>query len=787
MALHSDNGDHNLTAMDIENDDEGDRSSLVHSSSSDTNVNVLSNHGPQHLETASPYAPTFTSPRQKKPTNLPLLACSYLSALTTGATTYAFSFYSNALKTSLHLTQNQLDTLSSATFCAGILSWMPGMIVDSFGARTAMALGGTSNSVMLSLYWLLATERVPLHDLDLLILVLSALGVLIFVGCALVTGSVFKVIVEGCGEGTKGKAVGCAKGYVGVGSGVYVCLFGALFGSTGGGAVAGPAASFLERVGSSVNAFPAMKLTSLLPPSSWAMRFAPQLLASSDVKDPETRSLDFLLMAAAFSFVASTLPALLLLPKKTSSRHRPRDGTRSIHFRVIYAGLIMLGVWVVGSSLMELREEELEKHNHGSGGSSPGDSNNTASDGGDGGDGGVPALNPATQVEEAFIAWMGHLPESDPIIPHGQIDTAEFSEQQANAQSYSNAVMRVGRRLSSASIETHWGSFFFLLLLWWGPALSLLVIPPRKDGGGGTGHSSGEEEEVAFNYDSDGENDRATNGDGESEGEEDTFLQDDLPMSNGSRSLSVEKDSSSGRDKNLLQMLRTGSAWLMAWTFVILVGGGTVMTNNVGQMTEALGFSSNLTPASLALFSAAQGASRVVTGIASELALKWNLPWFCGCLSTPGGGVPRPVFLVLASLVSAASHFILAISTSEEGFALGVTLSGVAFGMVWPMMVLITGEVFGTRNLGANYLFFDGGASAVGTLLLSKFVAQEVYDEHIASHGDPGMAPTDDGEFKCFGTECFRMSHMIVSLLSLTCIVSSVGLIRSTRDVYQHR
>lgn len=267
------------------------------------------------------------------------------------------------------------------------------------------------------------------------------------------------------------------------------------------------------------------------------------------------------------------------------------------------------------------------------------------------------------------------------------------------------------------------------------------------------------------------------------------FLQDDLPManSNGLVSSSSGKNDESPefveRDFTLLEMLQTRPAWLMCWTCVILVGGGTVMTTNIGQMTEALGLSPDLTSASLALFSASQGASRVMTGIASELALKWKLPWFCSCGGGTGGGVPRPAFLLLASLVSVAAHFVLAISTSEEGFAFGVTLSGVAFGMVWPMMVLITGEVFGTRHVGANYMFFDGFSSAAGTLLLSKFVAQEVYDEHISeSHGDPGM---DDGNYKCFGTECFRMSHVIVSVLSLTCIVSSIALIRSTRHVYQ--
>jgi len=205
------------------------------------------------------------------------------------------------------------------------------------------------------------------------------------------------------------------------------------------------------------------------------------------------------------------------------------------------------------------------------------------------------------------------------------------------------------------------------------------------------------------------------------------------------------------------------------------------MTNNIGQMTEALGFDADLTPASLALFSAAQAASRVITGAVSEAALSWNLPWFCGHLSSGGKGLARPAFLVVASIISAAAHFSLAIATTEEGFALGVILSGIAFGMVWPLMVLITGEVFGTLHVGANYMFFDGFSSAAGTLLLSKFVAQTVYDDHInENHGDS----VDEGN-KCFGTECFQLSHFVVSLLSLTCIISSVGLIWTTKDVYR--
>ncbi|KAL7540644.1 hypothetical protein ACHAWF_006746 [Thalassiosira exigua] len=477
-------------------------------------------------------------------------------------------------------------------------------------------------------------------------------------------------------------------------------------------------------------------------------------------------------MAAALSFLAATLPALLLLPKQAppspsesaasySVYKMRRDGTRSVHFRVVYAGLALLGMWVVTVSLMELREDAKARKI-----------------GGDGDSGGATDLHPSALNK----TLLGGLFEDD---GSSNMNSDEYFALDAGT-SYTRSLLKSAMRSSSAP-ERHWGSAFFLLLLWWGPALSLLVIPPRKESS--SPFDDGQDgEEVLFEYgdeydgeDGDGRNSIGDNDEEEDDGdkdEEETFLQDELGLDGEERrrSPSFAKGGDGGRGRiseggpvrnaTLLQMLRTCTAWLMAWTFVILVGGGTVMTNNIGQMTEALGLMPDLTPASLALFSAAQGASRVMTGIASELALGWKLPSCCGCISPGARGVPRPAFLIMASLLSAAAHFVLAVSTTEGAFVFGVTLSGVAFGMVWPMMVLITGEVFGTRHVGANYMFFDGFSSAAGTLLLSKFVAQEVYDEHIAeSHGDPGIEPNGSTEeFKCFGAQCIDDADKVIAI-----------------------
>jgi MFS family permease len=140
--------------------------------------------------------------------------------------------------------------------------------------------------------------------------------------------------------------------------------------------------------------------------------------------------------------------------------------------------------------------------------------------------------------------------------------------------------------------------------------------------------------------------------------------------------------------------------------------------------------------------------------------------------------IARPAFLILGSLAGVASHSLLAVATSEGPFVVGVALSGAAFGMIWPLMVLIVGEVFGTAHVGANYLFYDGFSSAIGTLLLSKFVAQSVYESHIDYSGEHSDGLT------CYGQACFRMSHMIVAVLSLTCVLSSVLVLRTTRQSY---
>lgn len=599
-------------------------------------------------------------------TNVPRVACAILASITTGGTTYAFGLYGGALKKSLHLTQSQLDTISAVFFSAGLLSFIPGAMADRFGARNSICAGGICGAISLMLFWAVAKGHVPFiipsedGDPTFVITVLSILNVGIFLSCALVTGSVFKVISCHCGPGSKGSVVGAAKGFVGLGSGAYACLF-------------------------------------------------------QFVRGPNTSNLDFLPLCAFFFITAASIPSWIGIPSKANETFVP-DVFTPLHFRVLYGSLSVLAVLIIGNALLSL-----------------------------------------------------------------------YNDSKGNSH------------------DEHSPNYFMaglLLFTWIAPIVSLLYLPQRGDleAEGTTapvlsGSNDEGYEQVTLLDES---NDAAAGDEGSNDGSNigdislepmthHELLPDDEEIANGEGGVADDLSQSDPqhfayatqigvrRDKNLLEMLQTPSAWMMLWTTTILAGAGTVETNNLGQMVESLGFNDAVTPAMVALFSVAQSGGRTITGSMSEAALTYDTRRCC-----IDKGVPRPFFFVAASFVAIVAHTILAVSTDRVFFIIGITLSGVAFGMIWPLLVLCVGEFFGTSHVGANYMFYDGFISAAGTFVLSKLVAQKIYEEHI----DTSNASENNDENTCYGIECFQQTHVIIVLLSMTCVAVSLLMQFKTRNVY---
>jgi hypothetical protein len=587
---------------------------------------------------------------RKQRSNIPSLVCAFMASLTTGGTTYAFGLYGDALKKTLALSQSQLDTISTSFFFAGLFSWIPGLCADRFGTRFSLSLGGMTGCASLMLYWGVARQFLLVPH-DWLVVSLSLLGISIFLSCALVTGSVFKIIVASCGAGTKGSAVGVAKGYVGLGAGAYACLFEA-------------------------------------------------------IRTPGQSDLDFLPMAAFFFCCCATLPALILLPSKRQVDTSTNvDDATPLHFRTLFGSLICMAVLIIGNSLSRLMDASTAAASH--------------------------RMSPNYGMSFLLMGiWLApvvsliYLPRRQHALNSG-VTVSEEHELDETQESRINDDEKTEQERSIA-------------------CLSLENMDVPKDEGEDTKKTATDEDE------------------------EQSLLRASIE---GDEDGEAQQESGGVLDRNLMQMLQTPSALLMLWTTTILVGAGTVETNNMGQMVESLGFADSVTPAALALFSVAQSGSRVITGALSESALNWNTRSCC-----IDNGVPRPFFLVLASILAFFAHAILSVATGEAAFVLGVALAGAAFGMVWPLLVLIVGEIFGTANVGANYMFFDGFTSAAGTLFLSKLVAGEIYEYHIDANAKDKLT--------CMGTACFRQTQVIITLLSLTCVGTSLVLQFMSRRVY---
>jgi hypothetical protein len=229
-----------------------------------------------------------------------------------------------------------------------------------------------------------------------------------------------------------------------------------------------------------------------------------------------------------------------------------------------------------------------------------------------------------------------------------------------------------------------YGKLALILIIWLGPIISLLYLPGKQEKEGPLADSLTFKAQMPLD-----------NQYNKTEKEQMVLLDSYHSTSPQIDEVVVEQRA----DLSLPEMLQTPSAWLMLWTTTILVGSGTYKTNNMGEMVESLGFPDALTPATLAIFSVAQAAARIITGVSSEAALKIKVNSFC-----IDSGVPRPFFLVIASSIAVLAHLMLVVATSQTYFVIGCTLSAIAHGMVWPLIVLIVGDVFGLEHHGANYV-----------------------------------------------------------------------------------
>ena len=100
-----------------------------------------------------------------------LVACMFVACLTQGQL-YAFSVYGGALKASLELTQDDLDTIATFPYISGLFVWVPGRLNDRWGPRAAIRFGATGMALGTVAYWAVARQLVAAPRVPALVVVM---------------------------------------------------------------------------------------------------------------------------------------------------------------------------------------------------------------------------------------------------------------------------------------------------------------------------------------------------------------------------------------------------------------------------------------------------------------------------------------------------------------------------------------------------------------------------------------------------------------------------------------
>lgn len=218
---------------------------------------------------------------------------------------------------------------------------------------------------------------------------------------------------------------------------------------------------------------------------------------------------------------------------------------------------------------------------------------------------------------------------------------------------------------------------------------------------------------------------------------------------------------------NFQAMIRTSECWCLFVCSVAVCGGGVVISNSMSDILTAAGNQSDdANVLANTLFSTGNMLGRLLCMLPSDRLVR--------------RGLPRPLAISVVVIIMAIAHalflFLPAAGGSQLIFAPAAFLGGFSYGSLFPHMVVLTSELFGTKYLPDNYMLFDGGTNFLASIVLSRMLAGGVLDAHTPSM--PGSV--------CIGSGCFAVTHVVLLVLNMLSIPVALLMARNSRPVYRH-
>nr|GMC53296.1 protein NUCLEAR FUSION DEFECTIVE 4-like [Ipomoea batatas] len=225
-----------------------------------------------------------------------------------------------------------------------------------------------------------------------------------------------------------------------------------------------------------------------------------------------------------------------------------------------------------------------------------------------------------------------------------------------------------------------------------------------------------------------------------------------------------------GEDFTLLQALVKADFWLIFISLVLASGSGLTVIDNLGQMSESLGYAN--THVFVSMISIFNFLGRVAGGYFSENIVR-NYAY------------PRPVAMAAVQIVMAFVLFFYSMGWPGAIYVLSVMI-GLCYGAHWAIVPAAISELFGLKSFGALYNFLTL-ASPAGSLVFSGVIASGIYDyqakqQQELTRGSNLLA--DDEVLTCTGTICYSLTCGIMSALCIIAFVLSLIVVHRTKRVY---
>ncbi|GMN52887.1 hypothetical protein TIFTF001_022034 [Ficus carica] len=226
-----------------------------------------------------------------------------------------------------------------------------------------------------------------------------------------------------------------------------------------------------------------------------------------------------------------------------------------------------------------------------------------------------------------------------------------------------------------------------------------------------------------------------------------------------------------GEDFTILQALFSVEMLTLLLSTICGLGGTMTMMDNLGQIGTSFGYPLRKVTNFVSLTSIWIYLGQITVGILSEVFItKYKHP--------------RPLFLTLILLLSSIGHLIIAFNV-PNGLYVATVIIGFCFGAFWPLIYTIILELFRLKYYSTLYNF-GGLASPIGLYLLNVKVTGYYYDKEakrqmvvLGLKRKPGQA------LNCIGGKCFKLSFIIIAVVTLFGAVVSLVLVMRTRKFYK--